>query len=254
MSGWLVDSANKPVAWARCKLGNVIGENVASLQFAGGDICACATNGFKLKYLAVSFDEIDDPSYIEIKEDAAIADRIYSYSEFVPYAGYIRECSDALINSRGDLEATAGIEICSNGVYCMSARLTTTNGDFVASTVVTNLNTIGVSSATFNFDRRGIFLSRQNGPYILEVLDLRDDRGVQVDSMADVFTTAAYSYRDFADGSETIFADAGSFRREADLIGADGLCDALNFSFAVTNLAPSDAEYVARVYLCCAEQ
>ena len=251
LTGWLVDSYGNPVARSQRYIESLNGSKTVEMEFFSSDLYVKGGQGYSLKYLTLASVVVNgEQDIFDARVEAASTDRQYDATEFAPSSAYFASLDEVHEVKAQDLSVTIPIEICSNGVYDISASLRTEDGERVADAFVTNITQLGKQEFCIVFSGKDIFLSKQNGPYVVRKIELRREDGECVDSEWDAYTTAAYSYRDFADGSETIFADAGSFRREADLVGVDGLCDALNFSFAVTNLAPSEAEYVARIYLC----
>ena len=249
VTGYLCDEQGKQIAWTRQKFSMETDVVSVELVFSSDCLYPSHARSFRLSSVTVDTDACSREQFSDVVVCNVGTSSPVSYENLIAGQGYIRP-RDGIEETRdGNLRIGIPLELLSNGVWSVAATLKDGNGAHVAAAEVSEITVTGMTTVAVVFLRSDIFLSKKDGAYTVGSIRLFKD-GELVETLWDAYTTAAYSWRDFADGSETIFADAGSFRREADLVGADGLCDALNFSFAVTNLAPSEAEYVARIYLC----
>jgi pimeloyl-ACP methyl ester carboxylesterase len=97
------------------------------------------------------------------------------------------------------LNVTVGINAAVSGRFGLSADLMDASGNFVAhSLTIENINP-GPGILTLRFEGNDIYASGRNGPYTLTNLLLTDQRNttLAVVEAMNVYTTAAYDYRNF---------------------------------------------------------
>jgi hypothetical protein len=100
------------------------------------------------------------------------------------------------------LNVSVGVNVNTAGSYGLSAELVDAAGNPVADTNVISDLTSGARALVLRFDGADIYESQRDGPYRLTGLLLTDHNGATlvVQEAQNVYTTAAYRYRDFRTG------------------------------------------------------
>ncbi|MFZ6028166.1 MAG: LamG-like jellyroll fold domain-containing protein [Chloroflexota bacterium] len=105
------------------------------------------------------------------------------------------------------LDITVGVNVVISGTYGLTADLVDTQGQLVAHSLATENLPAGPGEFSLIFDGNEIFASGLNGPYTLTHLLLTDQNGaiLVVDQADNAYTTTAYPYLSFGDGSPVIY-------------------------------------------------
>ena len=248
--GYLVDSNNFPIAFARTSLDTLgSGNTEVTLEFPGTSLHRIKSSKYRLSAVKlVRF--VGDQGAVEFSK-ANFSETVlnYNHAQFVGgnatlfYNTFSESAtSDALtIEVQGDVSVP--------GEYKVEARLEDNSGKFVASASAVNVFEAGYFSTFLLFSGKDIYLSRLNGPYKICYARIVQN-GKTIDERRMPYTTAQYLYSDFTPANVLLVVDEGSFSfagKEC-AIGSDGAIDSLAFSFDVEYRG--DSKERCRVKMC----
>ncbi len=240
VTGYLVDESGKGVAVAYAGLGlagNAVG--TVSLRFAGEYIHGSRRNGYSLALVTVEDFSTDMVSCLAAKNNVASCDRTYSYSEFAhDVVVVVGNFSDSL-NGR-NIDVSFDVEADSQGDYSAYGLLKGPDGKTYVATATTAFSNTG--RVTLSFPGDEIYTSGCEGKFVLESLQIRDADGTQIVQQWNACETASYERSQFRPESVVLTVDESSFACST-ACGEDGLIDALNISFDVSNSSGGALSY-----------
>ena len=240
ITGYLVDESGKGVAVAYAGLGlagNAIG--TVSLRFAGEYIHGSRRNGYSLALVTVEDVSTDLVSSIAAKNNVASCDRTYSYSEFAHGAVVVVGNYNDSLNGR-NIDVSFDVEADAQGDYSAYGLLKGPDGRTYVATATTAFSNTG--RVTLSFPGDEIYTSGCEGKFVLESLQIRDADGTQIVQQWNACETASYERSQFRPESVVLTVDESSFACST-ACGEDGLIDALNISFDVSNSSGGALSY-----------
>lgn len=248
IEAYFADTNGRPMAKAWCEKELKSGSNELTLFVDGKIVYAQKSSGYSLKYLRVERADDEFASICGWGENLGSSVRELHYNDFVQPDALIDAVTFTGLSSTGDLTAMCKVELSEDASYEVVANLTDTNGHFVAMSSVGGIRGSGSRMVPIHFDRNAIYMSKNDGPYMVDYMVLKKD-GVQVDTTCNRGVSDPYSWMDFAPEHLAVIARSDSFT-VAKEFGGDGLVTALTCTFSVRNTLVRDSSYRVSMYLC----
>ena len=245
VKGYLVDNGGSPIAWAETRIDELpTGTSNVALEFSGETVRSMKGSGYRLAAIEIS-SIAGDLGMVEcVKTNVGATVTTYQNGQFAGKSANVLYNTFTETASSESLDVSVIVDVARAGTYKLIGRLETTNGEYVATACVSRQFDKGETQTTLSFAGENIYLSGQDGPYVLRYISIEDNDG-KLDDRLSVYTTEVYDHNDFAPGNVVVKVAVASFRRNADDLGAEGEIDRLNFAFDVTNV--TDGAFACRV-------
>ena len=234
--GYLVDNYGSPIAWAESFAEEIpYGTTNVTLEFPAAVIRSMKGSGYRLAAVEVYANNGDMGMVRCVKTNVGATSAIYQSNLFVGNVANVlyNTCDETATSKYLDINVI--VDAMEAGEYKLQGRLETTNGEFVATASTSGWFDKGETLAKLSFAGEDIYLSGQDGPYILQYVSIEDDT-FKLDDRLSVYTTANYSHNYFVASDVTVSVDASTFVRMKDEVNVDGSIDGLKFAFDTTNL------------------
>jgi hypothetical protein len=230
----LADGAGSPITSAVSPISlSAPGTYNVELLFDGKQIRHHAVNGpYKLARLGLYYKE----GFHSIEElENPYTTGAYASSAFEPTAAGFNNTYGAVTQDTGGdglfdlLNISVGVNAQAAGTYTLYGELYGTQVIGTASAAQTL--TAGNNTVTLSFSGQQIYFSKQNGPYLLKNLRIKNALDVQTDFIKNAYTTSAYSYTLFQHGS--LYIQPSGFSSQGIDANANALYDFLRINFTV---------------------
>jgi hypothetical protein len=199
------------------------------LAFKGPDLFMAGKDGpWSVSHveLRMGYDVID-------QSDNVYATSAYTRSQFDPpnarFNGFFAEATSPTTKPYDTLQINVGLSVHVPGTYTILGAFYGT-ADIATVSISATLGQ-GDQTVTLSVDGRAIFYTRENGPYYLRNLSVRDATSTY-DVLTDAYTTNAYSFMDFQHSSTYILAE--TLQDHGLDVDADGQFEFLRVEFDVT--------------------
>lgn len=212
---WIEDGSGTKIAWAGREISLAAGTHDIDLLFDGRILRASELDGpytiAKVKLLLSEHNALLDAAE-NVLITSAYAHTSFDSGAVVLDDSYVESVQDSDSDGLFDLlriDVAATVEIA--GTYEFIGELEGTGPITVNSSEM--YLSKGSHSILLEFSGQEIFQSRQDGPYHLKALRIKDANGDRVHSIYDAYTTTSYSFGQFEHSGSTInaesFADSG---------------------------------------------
>ncbi len=232
ISAYLVDMNGAPVAFARTICDIPTGTHEVELKFPATSLRRMKTNFYRLAFVEVrnansEFGEL-------IFSTAQLKNNTFAYSnaQFVGLSANFLYNTFSEVKSQEQLTVNVNALVSTSGNYQIEARLENSKGECISHITKDVEFESGEVTTSFDFSGEDIYLSHVDGPYQICFVRISQN-GVTIDERRVPYSTKEYKYTDFTPANVCLTIDEDSFKREADLVGDDGLISNLSFSFEV---------------------
>lgn len=236
LGGVLEDGAGRVVAQATVPLTLTQGIHQVALPFDGGDILRSGLDGpYTLSEVVLRVAEQYDATTVDAATNAH-ATAPYAHTAFEgPAATLSGVLSEEAQDTDGDglndrLRVRVGLDVTESGTFAVAGQLAA--GDVTLMAHSERGHEPGQRTIAIDFDGAALYQTRQNGPYELIGLWLRDANGELLDVAIRPGNTAAYAYDTWTHGT-TRLEPAGYGTLPVDTDG-DGQWNGLNVELAMT--------------------
>jgi len=236
--GWLQSDSGVDIGWARYYGALAVGTELIELDFDGEIIQQKQADGpYTLKRIEIRIDD-DHGDVIDFAEDVHTTE-FYSASSFTPLdVSFIGNYSDSGQDEDDNgifeqLSIAVDLQVNSPSNYTIVGWLYDSNGNPISGA---NATTSFSESGTYSldFDSQSIRWHRENGPYVLRHLEIRDENENRVNFITNAYTTTTAYDVDLFEGSELGQLDKDSFTDEGLDFDEDGLFDFLRVNYTAT--------------------
>jgi len=238
---WLADDLGTELAWARAEADLGPGGTTLQLVFDGPAL--------KQAGVAQPFVVSRAELYYRVGKHSVLADSAqnvlttgHGSSAFKPPAATLAGVSAELpVDSDFDglynrLDITVDLDTYAAGEYEVSAQLRGATLALAGSQTVVVADGVASAQATLGFDGSSVFFNREDGPFHVTSLQVREvSTGLKLDFQADAWTTAAFPFISFQHSGVVI--EENSYADEGGPLDTDGKHLSLDLMFAVSSMA-----------------
>ncbi len=239
---WLEDDLGKEILWAHTSADLGSGNTTLQLQFDGPLLNqAGVTQPFmvsrvelyyrvgKHRVLAASAENVLDTGYDSADFQPPLATLTDTITEQAVDTG-----ADGLHDY---LDIIVDLDINEPGEYELSAQLHGSSMALAASQVINIPGGGTTHQVTLRFDGPSIFFHRENGPYQLKMLRLRENtQREELDFQADAFTTSAFQFNEFQNFG--IVINEASYTDSGGELDTNGKFMTLDLMFNINSTVP----------------
>ncbi len=237
--GWLQSGAGANLVWAYASATLSAGAHQMQLDFDGKLLRLQGVNGpYKLVHIEL---RTGDEGDIADFADNAYTTAAYAVTIFLaPAVTYTGAYADTGVDSNSNglfdtLNIDVGVQVNGAGNYTLVGWLSTPVGNAIPGAVATTAFTTS-GPQTLSFDGKSIRWQRQNGPYTLRYLEVRDSNQERVAFLPQAYTTTAYAATQFESGGAELAA--GGYTDQGIDLNHDGLYDLLRVTSTVSATTP----------------
>jgi hypothetical protein len=239
---WLEDDLGKEILWANTSADLGPGNTTLQVEFDGPLLNqAGVTQPFmvsrvelyyrvgKHRVLAASAENVLNTGYDSADFQPPLATLADTITEQAVDTGV-----DGLYDY---LDITVDVDINEPGEFELSAQLHGSSMVLDTSQVINIPGSGTTEQVTLRFDGSLIFFHRENGPYQLKMLRLRENtQRKQLDFQADAFTTSAFQFSEFQNSG--IVIDENSYTDSGGELDSDGKFVTLDLMFNISSTVP----------------
>jgi hypothetical protein len=238
---WLANDLGTELAWARAEADLGPGGSTVQLLFDGpvlqqaGIAQPFVVSRVELYYRVGKHSELTDSAQ-------NVQTGVLDSSDFRPPAASLVGSLSALpVDSDFDglynqLEVTVDLDIYKAGEYEVSAQLNGTTLTLFGSQRIVIADGVSSAQVSLGFDGSSIFFNREDGPFDVTGLQVKDAlSGARLDFQANALTTAAYPFVAFQHSAVVI--DENSYSDAGGELDGDGKFLTLDLMFAVNSKA-----------------
>lgn len=171
------------------------------ITFPGQDIFRSRLDGYVLGYMTV-FKDGELVNEINLAHTTSVG---YSWKEFQPLPAYVADCTAYMAppTTEGEygvlrVEVTVNVTEDRSETYQIQALVYTVDGYYIREESVSQALQKGSNNISVDIPGNIFNMKQRDGPYVVRRVRVIQGENI-IDELNDVYTTEAYSYRDFMD-------------------------------------------------------